>query len=76
VIEDREVVRRLDADALIATCVGKESNSAEILVRSGILCVKASGHMEAIYKRRKPAAAIRVRKKMECLETLRKGYQM
>jgi len=64
-------VRRLYADALIATCVGKEFDPAESLVRNGILCVQASGHTEAIYKRREPATAIRVRKKMECLETLR-----
>jgi hypothetical protein len=51
VVQDWEGVRGLDADALIATCVGKEFDPAEVLVRIGILCVEASGHVEAIYKR-------------------------
>jgi hypothetical protein len=51
VIQHREGVRGLDANALVATCVGKESDSAESLVRNGILFEEASGHVEAIHKR-------------------------
>lgn len=49
-VQDREGVRGLYTDALIATGVGEESGLSEGFVRFPILRKEASGHTEAIYE--------------------------